>query len=389
MGTIQKRKVDVHRGEMKTVLSREWASRPDDEKFLSLEALLSHVRARAEQSFEDTATVRDLRFDGLVDDDRLVLLHNGRPVDFNHWSLNQVCRYAGAPASYLRTLPAHLAATCLQISAITNGAEQAKLYINGKANVLRAATGPNYGRVTDAEVVGSIIEIAKASDVQWKVPGCMDWSTGCYDPTVPVTKETTTLFASDRDVALFICDDLNPIEVGLLPNGDPDLMFRGFMARNSEVGNGYLDVLTMYLRGVCANRCLWGVEGFQQIKIRHNSWAPEKFREQLLPAMATYHNADPMKLANGVKAAKEPIASLARGTAEERREEQTKFLLEMGFGPKMVVDILGHEAPGTAEITSVWDVAQKVTAFAQTLTYHDKRLELETVASDLLDRVSV
>ncbi len=42
-----------------------------------------------------------------------------------------------------------------------------------------------------------------------------------HNPFVEVTKDTTTLYASDRDVFLFLVDDANPIEAGRLPNGDP------------------------------------------------------------------------------------------------------------------------------------------------------------------------
>jgi hypothetical protein len=74
------------------------------------------------------------------------------------------------------------------------------------------------------------------SDTRWKVPGVLDWSTGIYNPRVDVTRDTTTLYASDRDVFLFLVDDLNPIEAGRLPDGSPDLYFRGFYCWNSEVG---------------------------------------------------------------------------------------------------------------------------------------------------------
>ena len=50
-------------------------------------------------------------------------------------------------------------------------------------------------------------------------PGVLDWSTGVYNPTADITKDTTTLYASDRDVFLFLVDDLNPIEAGKLPDG--------------------------------------------------------------------------------------------------------------------------------------------------------------------------
>ncbi|PPJ44553.1 DUF932 domain-containing protein, partial [Rhizobium sp. KAs_5_22] len=74
-------------------------------------------------------------------------------------------------------------------------------------------------------------------DTRWKVPGALDWSTMHYNPYVDVSRDTTTLYAPDRDIFLFLVDDTHPIEAGRLPNGDPDLYFRGFYAWNSEVGS--------------------------------------------------------------------------------------------------------------------------------------------------------
>jgi hypothetical protein len=67
-------------------------------------------------------------------------------------------------------------------------------------------------------------------DTRWKVPGVLDWSSMTHNPFVDVTKDTTTLYASDRDVFLFLVDDTNPIEAGRLPDGSPDVYFRGFFA---------------------------------------------------------------------------------------------------------------------------------------------------------------
>ncbi len=49
-------------------------------------------------------------------------------------------------------------------------------------------------------------------DTMWKVPGVLDWATMTHNPFVDVTKDTTTLYASDRDVFLFLVDDTHPIE---------------------------------------------------------------------------------------------------------------------------------------------------------------------------------
>ena len=78
-----------------------------------------------------------------------------------------------------------------------------------------------------------------------------DWSTGVYNPDVEISRDTTTLYASDRDVFLFLVDDHNPIEAGRLPDGSPDLYFRGFYCWNSEVGAKTLGMASFYLRAVC------------------------------------------------------------------------------------------------------------------------------------------
>jgi len=46
-------------------------------------------------------------------------------------------------------------------------------------------------------------------------------------------------------VFLFLVHDLNPIEAGRLPDGSPDLYFRGFYCWNSEVGAKTLGVKEM------------------------------------------------------------------------------------------------------------------------------------------------
>ncbi len=73
-------------------------------------------------------------------------------------------------------------------------------------------------------------------DTRWKVPGMLDWRTMHHNPHVDVTRDKTTLYASDRDLFLFLVDDLNLIEAGRLPDGSRDLYFRSFYAWNSEVG---------------------------------------------------------------------------------------------------------------------------------------------------------
>jgi hypothetical protein len=62
------------------------------------------------------------------------------------------------------------------------------------------------GRIHDHELVEAVQRIAGngTGDTRWKVPGVLDWSTGVYNPDVEISRDTTTLYASDRDVFLFL-----------------------------------------------------------------------------------------------------------------------------------------------------------------------------------------
>ncbi len=229
-------RVDVGRGSRDGRVSSEWFSRPADERFLSLSDLHRSVKARAERSRARTLESRDVRVEARRDDgDRLSLVLPGEPEPIapTHWSFGQLAGLVGAPAGYLRGLPAPIAGINLQYGLSQHRAEMVKAYTTEDGRTeLRAVTGPDYGRIHDHELVEAVMRIAGngTGDTRWKVPGCLDWQTMTYNPRVDVTRDTTTLYASDRDVFLFLCDDLNPIEAGRLPDGSPDLYFRGFCA---------------------------------------------------------------------------------------------------------------------------------------------------------------
>ncbi len=256
-------KVDISRGERIGRVSSEWFSRPDDERYLSLSDLHRAVSARTEQARVRTVETAEIRVEATRDNtERLSLIVPGgrEALAPTHWSYGQLCSLVGAPASYMRQLPAPLAAINLQHGLLNRNAEMVKtLEMDDGRLELRAVTGPEYGRIWDKDLIAAIMNIAGngTGDTIWKVPGLLDWSTMTHNPFVDITKDTTTLYASDRDVFVFLCDDTHPIEAGRLPNGEPDLYFRGFYAWNSEVGSKTLGIASFYLRAVCANRNLW------------------------------------------------------------------------------------------------------------------------------------
>ena len=381
-------KVDISRGERIGRVSSEWFSRPDDERYLSLSELYASVKGRAERSRTRTVESAAIRVEAHRDDPEnlaLVLPEADAPVAPTHWSFGQLASLVSAPAAYLRQLPAPLAGINLQYGLTSHRAEQIKtLETEDGRTELRAATGPDYGRIYDHELVAAVQKIAGngTGDTRWKVPGTLDWSSGVYNPMVDITKDTTTLYASDRDVFLFLVDDMNPIEAGKLPDGSPDLYFRGFYCWNSEVGAKTLGIASFYLRAVCQNRNLWGVEDFQEISIRHSKYAANRFAHEAAPALTRFADSSPRPFVEGIRAARERI--VARSD-----EDRTDFLRKRGFSKAettRIVDTVLAEEGRPPE--SVFDFVQGITAVARSKPQQDARLDMEGKAKKLLERAA-
>jgi len=122
-------KVDVSRGENVDRVSSEWFSRPDDERYLSLDDLFASVKGRAERSRTRTVESAAIRVEAHRDNPEklgLVLPGADEPIAPTHWSFGQLSSLVGAPAAYLRQLPAPLAGINLQYGLTNHRAEQIK-----------------------------------------------------------------------------------------------------------------------------------------------------------------------------------------------------------------------------------------------------------------------
>ena len=381
-----------------SAVSSQWFSRPDDQKFLTLNDMLATKKTDAHRMTSRTVDTHKIKIIGDLDESNpsrgdLVIEYqdDNHREHFNtptNWSFGQLSQLSGAPAGYLRDLPAPLAADCLQWGLRHNrGRELVKVYgSQNDGGDLRAATGPDYGRIFDWEIIEPVKNLVEQSGGRWKVPGMMTGSRdglAVYDPDVPVSMNTTTLFASDRDVFLFLVDDRHPIEVGKLANGEPDLMFRGFYAWNSETGSKTAGIAAMYLRGVCMNRNLWGVENFQEIKIRHTKFAPDRFAYEARPALESFAQGKTSTFVEGVQAAK--AAKIAHDD-----DSRLEFLSKRaGLSARMAKAANArHLKEEGRPVETVWDAAQAITAIARDIPHQDNRIEIERKAGALLDKVA-
>lgn len=381
-------KIDVSKGQRVGTVSAQWASRPEDQRFLSLSALEAQCAKWADESKPHNIETDSLvvKADGAH---KLIIEHEGEAFgDPTNFAVGQLASLAGAPSQYIASLPAPLAALNINYGLKAAPNMQRQLYVREPAGtverLLRAVTSTKYGRIYDRDVVKAVRNLAGdgTGDTRWKVPGMIDWGAMKHNPNVDITKDTTTLYASDRDVFMFLCDDRNPIEIGKLPDGSPDFVFRGFYVWNSEVGARTFGLATMYLRGVCQNRNLWGVEGFSEVTFAHYKGAPERFITEAIPALTTYAEAGTGKLIEGVAAAKG-----AKVASDD--EARITFLMRFGFSESQAKNLIGEaEKEEGHKPETVWDMAQAVTAAARSMQFQDQRLTLEAKAGKMLDKVA-
>lgn len=360
-----------------TKASHQWATRPDDERFTNLVDMRAAMQTIRDES--RTAAVPSRRIFAMPEEDSKGLVIQGLDQERTptHWSFGQVAGLAKAPAGYLRELPAPIAADCINygLQYRRDIEDVGVLVRDNGAHTLTAATGPNYGRVWNVDVIDQIIRRFGRGDgldgSAWKVPGE-------FGKAVTVTKDNTTLFASDRDMFIFLADEENRIEV---PNRRGSLtgsLARGFFMWNSEVGSKSLGLGTFLFDYTCCNRIVWGVEGYEEVTIRHTVSAPDKFMEQVAPALETYRQNSTAGIVKAIANAR-----------EKKLGDDLDNFLKNRFGASMVAGLKkAHEVEEGRPIETLWDVTTAATAVARGIGHQDRRVDLERKAGKVLDLVA-
>lgn len=374
-------RVAAHKGSVDSTASKQWANRPDDQRFTDLYKLRDTVANRYRTSHELLINPNNIT----VNDDMSITVADTQ-LELTNWTFNQLARLGGIPQDYIKRLPTELAKANLEHGLQNVTHDSVNMLIDTKTKELRALNSKEYARIWDYQVIDEVIKLVGngVDDTRWKVPGMLNWSdnngvTVNYNPYVDVNKDTTTLYASDRDVFLFLVNDTNPIEVGTLANGEPDLMFRGFMVGNSETGASNLFISTMLMRGVCANRNAWGVEEKTDLRMRHRGDAVTRFSKDFAPFLLNYSNQATIGIVEKAKLAKSTIIAA-------NDDEALGFLMSKAALPKTVANnvMLTSMQEEGLPIRSIWDVVQGMTAVARKIRHQDTRTDMEIKAGKFM-----
>lgn len=368
-----------------TAASRQWASRPADERFTSLTDMQSHfhdVRARSRASVRTTRRVRAIPM--MEDQTHRSLLvevidKDTRKVEVaapTHWSFGQLAERAGAPASYLRKLPSELSADCVNYGLLSRDIEEVGVLVRdepgqGEVVTLAAATGPNYGRIWNAEILDALTDkFGDGVNGNFRVPGE-------FGKRVDVTKDNTTLYASDRDMFVFLADEEHRIEVPNRRHGQSGSMARGFFIWNSEVGSQTFGIATFLFDYVCMNRIVWGAAEYKEVRIRHTAGAPDRYIEEVAPALIQYANSSTASIDQAIARAR-----------EIQLEDRVDDFLATRFSRGQVTAMkLAHQAEEDRPIETIWDAVVGATAYAKSIANQDQRVVIERAAGTMMDKL--
>lgn len=348
--------------------SRQWASRPSDERFGTLDEMYQVTRRYAEAARTKNMPLSDLRVED-SDGDLRVIGRAGVPARLTHYAFGQLAGRVGAPAGYLRTLPATLAATNVNYGlARTPDTGVLMFHTNGDL-VLRCVTSEQYARIWNYEVIGRLRDACGRLDLEPARPTFRQFNGADIngDPR-------PALWASDHDMFAFVMSRERDLGVA----GEPGL-FRGAFVWNSEVGDRSLGLMTFLFRDVCGNFIVWGAEKAQEIRVIH--------RGDVSGRWSRYEAAVRQYLDSPTGPDVERVTSAKRFLLGADKEKVLDALFGKGVASRRLLeaayDAVVPEEDGDPR--TAWGIAQGVTRHSQTLPYGDARVETDRVAARILE----
>jgi hypothetical protein len=353
--------------------NKQWANRPTDERFTSLIDLNQHCKNQYANSRARVVATRDI--EAIAPDKNTLQLvgRAGQPIDVSHWGFGQLAQRAAAPANYLRTLPAQLAADNINYGLrFARDSEDIGLLFTRTDTVggaiLRAATGPQYGRVWNATITESLVNrFGDGVTGNFRVPGE-------FGKAINVTQDNTTLYAGDRDMFVFLADEERRIEVHNRRDGQSGSLARGFFVWNSEVGSATFGCAMFLFDYACSNRIVWGAQDYREVRVRHTKSAPHRLVEEVEPAITAF-----------ARASADPVRRAIEAAQSKRVDNIDAFLRSRKFNNSQVEGIkAAHAADEGRPMETLWDVTTGVTAYARGISWQDDRVAVERIGGEIM-----
>lgn len=368
--------------------TRQWESRPADQRFPSLEKLHEAVTHHREAS--RVAPKVDLRFtriesmpiyheptdddEGGTVDEPVLVGQSGVPATFTHYAFGQFCRRLDAPASFMRQLPPSLVATNLNYLLETmpkpeSGGDNLLFTQNGNLR-LRAVTSQVYKRIWNSDVTSRLIRLTEQNPIWQPAPAAFDGSRGLY--------------ASDEDMFAFLVDNNRRIFEKQEGGG----LSRGFFVWNSEVGAASFGIMTFLYEWICGNHRVWGVQGIRELRLKHVGKADTEAFNQIAGVLVKYADGAASQDELKIEAARKFIL----GKDKEAVLDAVFNLLPSGVASKQLVedsyDLAVEHEDWYGNPNSAWGFTGGMTEIARDVAVTSERVALERAAAKILDKAT-
>ena len=363
--------------------SKQWSTRPEDERYYTIQDAFHASKQYAASAAEKLISPATLRAEAIGEDVQLVG-RGDRPAMLTHWAFGQVSNLLGAPASYLRKLPATLAVQNLNHGLKsrygTVDAPKTEDQLNMLAHVnggivVRSLNSDKYSRIWNWELLGRMVDF-----------GNYGWCNPVPFATVNTEGQRgePTIYVSDHDMFVFQVNNRNRIKE---PGNDSGLG-RGFFVENSEVGAARLRITTFLYRYMCCNHIIWRAKNVNEISVKHIGDAHDRVMSQfghLAIELKRYAESSASEDEVRIASAKSRLIdakdkdSLLDFLFSKLRGQVTRTNLDASYQLA-----LRHEnTDGAAR--SYWGIAQGMTRHSQTLPYADERVSLDRAAGKVLE----
>lgn len=371
-----------------TQANKQWATRPADERYTTLDALHDAVTKRWKHSVDDRVSMNNMHLE--VNGDIILVGTRGERAALTHWSAGQLCSRLGVPRDLLTKLDPSTASAVLNdrlpksiAEGDVHGRQRVLLFDDNGRRVCRAFHGEVYDRVWDSQVTKTLVEYLPQG---WRNP--VAYAAGKFGAGL----EPSGLYAGDRDMFAFLIDGGDWREDQ--PNAgsfsvDGEQFNRGFFVWNSEVGAKTFGWTSFMFDVICGNHYVWGARNVEQFKARHAGRGASRglyaFRRYL---EVLNENATQEGFAEAVRAAKAEIAVPVKGASAAKRIETldlafTKF--KSNFTKSEITLALDAMLREEKNVTgSRYDWLAGFTAVAREMKNADDRSALEVQASKVL-----
>jgi len=379
--------------------SHQWATRPDDERFETLEQMIATTRHHAESARQATVKMRSLRCEVTANSNLALIGPTGQPARLTHWSFGQLTNRLATPPAYLRTLPPEMSASLINYGLQSRAAEDsdAKLLVHANGDMIcRAVTSDAYARIWNYEVLERLQNLTNSG---WQVPPARparDGQAGARKATAADVLRLSSgrsslaikvgdmiapagLYASDHDCFCFLVNE--SIEIN---DGSDGGLCRGVFVSNSEVGASSLKITQFLYRFTCGNHIVWGAKQVKELRIVHRGKADETFGRRLVAEVRQHAE-------QGAIEDQRRVDICRRFEISDVKRDVLDKLFSRKIAPMKTLELAwdhaerDYDETHSANPRTAWGMAQGLTHLSQQTSYADERDELDRAAGKVLE----